>query len=161
MTGTRAGVGEASVERQSGGPRASRSSSAPASRLLASLAATSLVLGCGSDPVAEKLAEFDPAEAQEIRDSFERDGWGYSEESVLGILVMERECREIRSTLADLASGSRAEDVADYLDDLLVEQNRERQPDMATYFQRVVDELRSGAPGNLQEYLEINCENVE
>lgn len=129
---------------------------------IAGLAVSVLLIGgCAQDPVAEALSEFDPAEAQEIRDSFERDGWGYSEESVLGILVMERECREIRTGLADLASGGGVERVADYLDDLLVEQNRVRQPDLATYFQRVVDELRSGSPGNLQEYLEINCEDVE
>lgn len=131
-------------------------------RLVAlTLSATIVVGGCTSDPIAEALSEFDPTETQEVRDHLEGAGWDYSEENLLSILVMERGCREIRSSLADLASGSRVEDVADYLDDLLVEQNRERQPNSAEYFQRVVDELRSGSPGNLQEYVEINCENVE
>jgi len=128
----------------------------------AALVAMVLVIaGCAPNATAAALAEFDPDEAQEIRDSFERDGWSYSEESVLGILVMERECREIRSSLADLASGAPLDDVADHLDDLLVEQNRLHHPNSAEYFQVVVDELRSGSPTNLQEYLDINCENVQ
>lgn len=123
--------------------------------LVAALAA------CGADPVADKLAEFDPAEAQAIRDDFEREGWTYSEESVLGILVGERECRQIRAALADLAAGSPVDEIADHLDEVLVVQNEVFQPDMAVYFQGVVDELRSGSPTNIQEYLELNCEYVQ
>lgn len=131
-------------------------------KLAALAVSVSMVVGgCAPDPIAVAMSEFDAAEVQEVRDHLERTGWSYSEENLLSILVMERGCREIRSSLGDLASGGRADDVADYLDDLLVEQNRERQPDSAEYFQRVVDELRSGSPGNLQEYLEINCENVQ
>lgn len=121
---------------------------------------TIVVGGCAPDPIAVAISEFDAAEVQEVRDHLGRAG-DYREESVLSILAMERGCREIRSSLADLASGEPLEDAADFLDDLLVEQNRALRPSSAEYFQRVVDELRAGSSVRLQGYLDSNCENVE
>lgn len=125
------------------------------------LAGVLVLVGCASGPIAERLKEFDPAEVQEVRDGYERDGLNYDEGNVLDTLVMERECRQIRSGLAELASGASNQDIADRFDQILVEDNKERQPYMAVYFQGVVDEMRLGDPANIQEYVELNCMNVK
>lgn len=112
------------------------------------------------EEVASRLAAFDPAEVQKVRDSYEKDGWAFDDGNVLDVLVMEQECRDIRSGLASLDSGAAAGGLADHFDVVLVEDNLSRQPEIAEYFQRVVSELRAGDPTNLREYLELNCESV-
>lgn len=117
--------------------------------------------GCAPNQTEREIAKFDPAEVQMLRENAQSEGLDVDDVLLLSTLRFREVCRDVAGGLADLASGSDANTVADSLGEITEIARADGQPDMVDAYTAMIDELRLGDSSQLQNFHLGNCSDVK